>query len=86
MNLSTRALFPRTYGGFKQRMIDEYSQISTRKPQAVFKVIRREEGKRYGVASFKAEEKSDKGDRGCHICGRNGHFWKAVISTMITSL
>ena len=52
----------------------------------MFKVIWGEEGKRYGEASFKAEEKSDKGDRGCHICGRNGHFWKAVISTMITSL
>ena len=44
MNLSTRALFPRTYEGFKKRIIDEYSQILTRKPQAVFKVIRGEEG------------------------------------------
>ena len=31
MNLSTRALFP-----MKQRMIAEYSQISTRKPQTVY--------------------------------------------------
>ena len=56
MILSTRALFPRTYEGFKQRMIDEYSQISTRKPQAVFKVIRSEEGKRYDNDNFKLEQ------------------------------
>ena len=74
MILSTRALFPRTYEGFKQRIFAEYSQISTRKPQAVFKVIRSEECKRYDEVNFKAEEKSDKMDRGCHICGRNGHF------------
>ena len=37
-------------------------------------MIRGEDGKRYGEASFKAEEKS--GDKGRHICGRNGHFWK----------
>ena len=40
----------------------------------MYKVIRGEVGKHYGEASFKAEEKS--GDRGCRICGRNGHFWK----------
>ena len=33
MNLSTRALFPRNFEDLKQRMIAEYSQISTRKPQ-----------------------------------------------------
>ena len=30
MNLSTRALYPRNYEDLKQRMIAEYSQISTR--------------------------------------------------------
>ena len=62
MDLITRALFPHTYEEIKQRMIAEYSQISTRKPQTVFKVIRGEDTKRHGEASFKAEEK------GCHIC------------------
>ena len=62
MNLSTRALYPRNYEDLKQRMIAEYSQISTRKPQLVFKVIRGEDGKRHGEASYKSEEK------GCHIC------------------
>ena len=71
MNLSTRALFPRNYEDLKQRMIAEYSQISTRKPQTVFKVIRGEDNKRHGEASFKAEEK------GCHIRGLTGHFWKS---------
>ena len=70
MNLSTRALYPRNYEDLKQRMIAEYSQISTRKPQLVFKIIRGEDGKHHGEASFKAEEK------GCHICG-GGHFWKS---------
>ena len=66
-------------------MIDECSQISTRKPQAVFKVIRGDEGKRYGEASFKAEEKIEKGDRGCHIFCRNEHFsGRAASSTTIT--
>ena len=62
MNLSTRTLYPRNYADLKQRMIVAYSQISTRKPHLVFKVIRGEEGKRHGEASFKAEEK------GCPIC------------------
>ena len=61
MNLSTRTLYPRNYEDIKQRMIMAYSQISTRKPHLVF-VIRGEEGKRHGEASFKAEEK------GCPIC------------------
>ncbi len=52
-------------------MIAEYSQISTMKPQTVFKVIRGEDNKRHGEASFKAEEK------GCRICGLFGHFWKS---------
>ena len=52
-------------------MIAEYSQISTRKPQTVFKVIRGEETKRHGEASFKAEEE------GCHICGTPGHFYRS---------
>ena len=34
------------------------------------KVIRGEETRRHGEASFKAEE------GGCHICGIPGHFWK----------
>ena len=58
MNLSTRTLYL-------------YGQISTHKPHLVFKVIRGEEGKPHGEASFKAEEK------GCHICGGGGHFWKS---------
>ena len=53
MNLSTRALYPRNYEDLKQRMIAEYSQISIRKPHLVFKVIRGEDGKRHGEASFK---------------------------------
>ena len=56
MDLSTRALFPHPYEEIKQRMIAEYSQISTRKPQTVFKVIRGEDSKRHGEANFKAEE------------------------------
>ena len=52
-------------------MIAEYSQSSTRKPQLVFKVIRGEDDKRHGEASFRSEEK------GCHIWGGIGHFWKS---------
>ena len=70
LDLSTRALFPNTYDGIKQRMIAEYSQLTTRKPQVVMKVIRGEDTRRHGEASFKAEE------GGCHICGIPGHFWK----------
>ena len=70
MDLSTRALFPQTYEEIKQRMIAEYSQISTRKPQTVFKVLRGDDTRRYGEASFKAEED------GCHICGIPGHFYR----------
>ena len=66
MDLSTRALFPHKYEEIKQRMIAEYSQISTRKPLTVFKVIRGEDSKRHGEANFKAEEE------GCHICGNPG--------------
>ena len=70
MNLSTIALFPKIFEGFKHRTIGEYSQISNRKPhQAVFKVIRSDEDKLHGEVSFKAEEESEKRDRGCHICG-----------------
>ena len=71
MNLSTRALFPRNCEDLKQRMIAEYSQIWTRKPQTVFKVTRGEDNKRHGETSIKAEGK------GCHICGSTGHFWKS---------
>ena len=70
MDLSTRALFPQTYEEIKQRIIAEYSQISTRKPQTVFKVLRGDDTRRYGEASFKAEED------GCHICGIPGHFYR----------
>ena len=70
MSLSTRALFPDNYEELKQRIIAEYGQITSRKPQAVLKVIKGEGSKRYGEASFKAEEE------GCHICGVTGHFWK----------
>ena len=70
MDLSTRVLFPQTYEEIKQRMIAEYSQISTRKPQTVFKVLRGDDTRRYGEASFKAEED------GCHICRIPGHFYR----------
>ena len=66
-----RALFPDTYEEMKQRVIAEYGQITSRKPQTVLKVIRGEDAKRYGESSFKAEEE------GCHICGVHGHFWKS---------
>ena len=65
------------YEDLKQRMIAEYSQISTRKPRTEFKVIKGEDNKRYGEASFKADEEPERGDKGCHICGRNGHIWKS---------
>ena len=39
-------------------------------PQAVLKVIKGEDAKRYGEASFKAEEE------GCHLCGVPGHYNK----------
>ena len=71
MDLSTRALFPDTYEEIKQRVIAEYGQITSRKPQTVLKVIRGDDAKRYGESSFKAEEE------GCHICGVHGHFWKS---------
>ena len=51
-------------------MIAEYSQISTRKPQTVFKVIRGEDTRSCGESSFRAEE------GGCHICGMSGHFYR----------
>ena len=70
MDISTRALFPQTYEELKQRMIAEYSQLMTRKPHVVMKIIRGEDTRRFGEASFKAEEE------GCHICGIPGHFWK----------
>ena len=70
LDLSTRALFPNTYEGIKQRMIAEYSQLTSRKPHVVMKVIRGDDTRRSGEASFKAEE------GGCHICGIPGHFWK----------
>ena len=69
MDLSTRALFPRT-NEIKQRMIAECSQISTRKLQTVFKVLRGDDTRRYGEASFKAEED------GCRICGIPGRFYR----------
>ena len=70
LDLSTRALFPNTYDGIKQRMIAEYSQLTSRKPHVVMKVIRGEETRRYGEPSFKSEE------GGCHICGIHGHGWR----------
>ena len=45
LNLSTIALYPKHYEDLKQRMIAESSQISVRKSQLVFKVIRREDDK-----------------------------------------
>ena len=51
-------------------MIAEYSELMTRKPHVVMKIIRGEDTRRFGEASFKAEEE------GCHICGIPGHFWK----------
>ena len=45
LNLSSRSLFPRNYEDLKQKMTAEYSQISTRKPQTVFKVIKGEDNK-----------------------------------------
>ena len=71
MELSTRMLFPETYDEIKQRVIAEYGQITQRKPQTVLKVIKGEDAKRYGKASFKAEEK------GCHVCGMPGHFYRS---------
>ena len=71
LDLSTLALFPKTYEELKQRMIAEYGQISMRKPHTVIKVIKGEDSKRYGESSFKAEEE------GCHICGIPGHFYKS---------
>ena len=38
--------------------------MKTRKPQTVFKVIKGDNGKRYGEASFKANEKAERGDKG----------------------
>ena len=71
MELSTRVLFPETYDEIKQRVIAEYGQITQRKPQTVLKVIKGEDAKRYGEASFKAEEE------GCHVCGMPGHFYRS---------
>ena len=71
MNQRTRSLFPDTYEEIKQKMIDEYGQIMTRKPQLVFKVIRGEDTRKGAEASFKAEE------GGCHVCGEPGHFYRS---------
>ncbi len=70
LDLSTRRLFPDTYDEIKQRMIAEYSQLTSRKPHVVMKVIRGDDTRRYGESSFKSEE------GGCHICGIHGHVWK----------
>ena len=66
MELITRILFPDTYDEIKQRIIAEYGQIISRIPQTVLKVIKGEDAKRHGTASFKAEEE------GCHVCGLPG--------------
>ena len=71
MNQRTRSLFPDTYEEIKQKMIDEYGQIMTRKPQLVLKVIRGEDTRKGAEASFKAEE------GGCHVCGEPGHFYRS---------
>ena len=71
MELSTRVLFPESYDEIKQRIIAEYGQIISRKPQTVLKVIKGEDAKRYGEASFKAEEE------GCYVCGMPGHFYRS---------
>ena len=49
-------------------MIAEYSQISTRKSQTVFKVIRGDDTRGHGESSFRAEEGK------CHVCGVSGHL------------
>ena len=69
MELSIRVQFPDTYDEIKQRVISEYGQITSRKPQTVLKVIKGEDAKRYGEASFKAEEE------GCHVCGVPRHVY-----------
>ena len=51
MELSTRILFPDTYDEIKQRIIAEYGQITSRKPQTVLKVIKGEDTKRHGEAT-----------------------------------
>ena len=51
-------------------MIAEYRQISMRKSQTVFKVIRGEDSRSHGESSFRAEE------GGCHVCGVPGHFYR----------
>ena len=84
MNLSTRALFPRNYEDLKQRIIAEYSQISTRKPQTVCKVIRGEDSKRHGEAIFKAEEKANKATEVVTSVGGTGTFGRVAITTMTT--
>ena len=64
MELSTRVLFPDTYDEITQRIIAEYGQT-------VLKVIKDEDVKRYGEASFKAEEE------GYHVCGMSGPFYRS---------
>ena len=71
MNPRTRSLFPEDFEGIKQKMIEEYGQIMTRKPQLVLKVIRGEDTRKGTEASFKAEE------GGCHVCGKPGHFYRS---------
>ena len=71
LNPRTRSLFPDDFEGIKQKMIDEYGQMMTRKPQLVLKVIRGEDTRRGAEASFKAEE------AGCHVCGKPGHFYRS---------
>ena len=61
MELSTRVLFPETYDEIKQMVIAEYGQVTQRRPQTVLKLIKCEDAKRYGEATFKAEEE------GCHL-------------------
>ena len=51
-------------------MIAEFRQISMRKSQTVFKVIRGEDSRSHGESSFRAEE------GGCHVCGVPGHFYR----------
>ena len=62
MNQRTRSLFLDTYVEIREKMIVEYGQIMTRKPQLVLKVTRGEDTRKGAEASFQIEEV------GCHVC------------------
>ena len=78
MNQRTRSLLPDTYEEIKQKMIDEYGQIMTRKPLLNLKVIRGEDTRKGAEASFKAEE------GGCHAASITitSFLWRRTRSTI----